>query len=286
MMKPVGQRLDQLVQQLLTLLSLSCGLILTLIVVFLLKEAAPVLSFKHLPLFLQSNGWYPLENQFNISPMVLASLLLAIGAMFLALPLGLASAIFLEFYAGPKIRRVNQTLLNLLAGIPSVVFGLWGLTVLVPLITKWQPPGTSLLAGILVLALMILPTIALTSAAALAAVPKAAIAGAAALGLTRKSIVIDVAIPTAKRGILNGGLLAVARALGETMVVLMVAGNVAQTPSSLFDPVRALTANIALEMAYAMNSHRAGLFATGLLLTIVIWLLSIMASRFARGGVQ
>jgi phosphate transport system permease protein len=263
-----------------------CGLILALIVVFLIKEAAPVLSLEYLPAFFHSNGWYPLEDQFNIGPMVLASLLLTVVAMTLALPLGLASAIYLEFYAGPKTRRAYQMLLNLLAGIPSVVFGLWGLTVLVPLIAKWQPPGVSLLAGALVLALMILPTIALTSAAALAAIPKAPITGAVALGLNRTALIIGVAIPTAKRGILNGSILAVARALGETMVVLMIAGNVAQTPSSLFDPVRALTANIALEMAYAMNTHRAGLFATGLLLTVVIWALSVLASRFARRGVQ
>lgn len=285
-MKPTGQYLDQNVRWVLALLSLTCGLILALIVVFLVKEAAPVLSFKYLPAFFNSNGWYPLEGQYNIGPMVLASLLLTLGAMALALPLGLASAIFLVFYAGRKTHRVYQILLDLLAGIPSVVFGLWGLTVLVPLIARWQPPGVSLLAGALVLALMILPTIALTSAAALAAIPKSSITGSAALGLTRPTLIVSVAIPTAKRGILNGCLLATARALGETMVVLMVAGNVVQTPAGLFDPVRALTANIALEMAYAMNTHRAGLFATGLLLTVVIWVLSILASRFARGNVQ
>lgn len=260
------------------------GLILLLVLAFLLREAAPLLGSHAAIGFLLDAGWYPLEGQFGMLPMVAASLAAALGALLLAAPLGIISAIFLNFSAPTGIARVYRMIIALLAGIPSVVFGLWGLTVLVPLIARWQPPGASLLAAILILALMILPTIALTSASALAAVPKNLLHGAAALGLTQQGTILRVLLPAAQGGIVNGMLLAAARALGETMAVLMVAGNVVQYPGGLFDPVRVLTANIALEMAYATGAHRAGLFASGLLLTLVVMLLAWLAIRANRGG--
>lgn len=278
-------RVDRYLNRLLATLGLTCAVLLLLVVLFLLKESWPVLRNGGWIVFFQQQGWYPLEGRFGMMPMIWASLAMMAGAVFLALPIGLAGAIFLQFYAPKQIAAAYRLLLNLLAGIPSVVFGLWGLTELVPLIGAWQPPGASLLAAILVLALMILPTIALTSAAALGAVPLEWLSGAAALGLTRKTQILAVAIPAARSGIISGTLLATARALGETMAVLMVAGNVVQNPSGLFEPVRALTANIALEMAYAMGDHRAGLFASGLLLTIVVWLLALIASRAMKVGV-
>lgn len=142
--------------------------------------------------------------------------------------------------------------------------------------------GTSLLAAILVLALMILPTVALTSSAALAAVARELQSGAVALGLSRKCVILSVVLPAARSGIISGAILAVVRALGETMAVLMVAGNVVQNPTGLFAPVRVLTANIALEMAYAMGEHRASLFASGLLLTLLVWGLVWAAARLDR----
>lgn len=262
----------------------GAALILFLVLAFLLREAAPLLNSRESLGFLTDSGWYPLEGQFGMLPMVAASLAAAVGAVVLAGPLGVASAIFLNFSAPPAIARIYRMMVALLAGIPSVVFGLWGLTVLVPLIARWQPPGASLLAAILILALMILPTIALTSTSALAAVPKSLLHGAAALGLTQHGMILRVAVPAARGGILNGILLAGARALGETMAVLMVAGNVVQYPSGLFDPVRVLTANIALEMAYATGMHRAGLFTSGLLLMGVVMLLAWLAVRTTRGA--
>jgi len=262
----------------------AAGLILLLVLVFLLRESAPLLNSQAAIGFFLDAGWYPLEGQFGMLPMVAASLAAALGAMLLAGPLGIISAIFLHFLAPPTLARLYRMMVALLAGIPSVVFGLWGLTVLVPLIARWQPPGASLLAAILILTLMILPTVALTSASALAAVPKSLLHGAAALGLTRPGTILRVMLPAARGGIINGALLASARALGETMAVLMVAGNVVQYPGGLFDPVRVLTANIALEMAYATGAHRAGLFASGLLLTLVVMLLAWLAIRANRGG--
>lgn len=278
--------LDHWMQWVLGILSVHCGLLLILVLALLVVEAWPLFSVTSLGAFFNSNGWHPLEDQFGILPMVWASVALTIGAMIIALPLGLSCAVFTVFYASPGVKAVFRSLLNLLAGIPSVVLGLWGLTALVPLITQWQPPGTSLLAGACVLSLMILPTIALTSAASLQAVPQNLLAGALALGFRRKTQILAVAIPAARGGIMSGALLATARALGETMVVLMVSGNVVQHPHGIFEPVRAITANIALEMAYAMGNHRASLFAAGLLLTLIIWVLAVLAARIGRRSLR
>ena len=158
-----------------------------------------------------------------------------------------------------------------------MVFGFWGLTTLVPLVNQLHPPGASLLAGILVLTLMILPTIALTTYAAFIAVPDEYIRSAAALGLSGWSMIRGVALPAARTGIVAGIVLAAGRALGETMAVLMVAGNVVQHADSLFDPIRTLAANIALEMAYAMGDHRAVLFVSGLMLMLLVMTLSGLA---------
>lgn len=275
---------DRWVSLVLGALAAGSGLLLLLVLLFLLREAAPLFSERGALQFLADPGWYPQENQFGIMPMVVGSLAVATGAIVLAAPLGVASAIFLVFCAPPALARLYRLMMALLVGIPSVVFGLWGLTVLVPFIARWQPPGASLLAAILILALMILPTVALTSAAALASLPAELLRGAAALGLDRKGIVLLVALPAARAGLLNGILLAVTRALGETMAVLMVAGNVVQYPGSLFDPVRVLTANIALEMGYASGQHRAGLFAAGLFLMALVALLAWLATRFERNG--
>lgn len=287
-MKSIHNHTDRRLNTSLSLLAGGTALMLMIIVLFLVRESWPffvsssdnsTLIDRFSNLF-QDQGWYPTEGLFGMSPMIFASLAVTLGAIALALPLGLASAIFLEYYAPSTVARGFRLLLHLLAGIPSVVFGLWGLTRLVPLITQWQPPGASLLAAILVLSLMILPTIALTSASALASVPKDILAGSAALGLGRKTQIMYIMLPAARSGIAGGTLLATARALGETMAVLMVAGNVVQNPTGFFEPVRVLTANIALEMAYAMGDHRASLFASGLLLTLIVWLLSWGAHRF------
>jgi phosphate transport system permease protein len=168
-------------------------------------------------------------------------------------------------------------MIELLAGVPSVVFGFWGLVVLIPIIGRWHPPGPSLLAGILILTLMILPTIMLVAHASIALVPVAYIQNATALGFRRWSLIRYVILPTTKFGLLTGILLGTARALGETMAVLMVCGNVVQLPSHLFDPIRTLTANIALEMAYALGNHRSALFVSGVLLMGLVVLLVCIA---------
>jgi phosphate transport system permease protein len=269
-------------RRLLWTLSLSAAIaagLLLLILLFLGREAWPVLSTIGVSSFVRDGSWHPTEGTFGLTPMLAASMAMSALAVLLAAPLGVASALFCRFYAPGPVARLYRWTVVLLAGIPSVVLGLWGLTALVPLINDLAPPGASLLAGSVVLALMILPTIALTTEAALTAVSQSYWNGAAALGLSREATILGVALPAARNSIAAGVLLASARALGETMAVLMVSGNVVQMPLSLFDPVRTLTANIALEMAYATGNHRASLFVSGLALTLVVLGLAAAAGR-------
>lgn len=260
-------------------LSAGAGALLLLVLGFLAHEAAPVLAGGGWLRFLDGDGWYPLERRFGLLPMVWASVAAGAGALLLAVPGGLAAAIAVRFLMPPWAGACYRAALSLLAGIPSVVYGLWGLTVLVPLIARWQASGPSLLAAVLILALMIVPTVALTSLAALDAVPAPLLRAAAGLGLSRAATIVGVALPAARAGIGAGIFLAAARALGETMAVMMVAGNVVQYPAGLFEPVRVLTANIALEMGYAEGLHRAGLFASGLLLTLLVMMLAWLGAR-------
>ncbi|MDN5935442.1 MAG: phosphate ABC transporter permease subunit PstC [Nitrosospira sp.] len=258
------------------------AMLVLLILWFLVFESWPALRHISLERFLTDPSWHPGEGMYNLAPMVSGTLYAAGGALLLATPLGIASALFIAYYASPRGAGVYRRLVELLAGIPSVVFGFWGLTTLVPLINQLHPPGASLLAGILILTLMILPTIALTAHAALQAVPGEYLRAAAALGLSRWGMIRGVVLPAVKTGIVAGIMLAAGRAIGETMAVLMVAGNVVQHAGSLFDPVRALAANIALEMAYAMNDHRAALFVSGLMLMLLVMALSGVAGWLGR----
>lgn len=262
--------------------ALVSSAIFVLIVGFLLKESWPALSKIGPVRFFLDPAWRPTEGLFGLAPMLSASLAASTGAVILATPLGVASAIFCRHYAPPAIARIHYWSMALLSGIPSVVIGLWGLTAIVPLIGRFEPPGASLLAGILILTLMITPTIALMSGVAMDSLPDEYGRGAAALGLSREATLTHVLLPAARGGIAAGILLAAARALGETMAIVMVSGNVVQSPTGLFDPVRTLTANIALEMAYATGSHRASLFVSGLILTVLVMAIAASAWRFSE----
>lgn len=283
----ISLRLDDVLKVGLGFVALISALLLLVIIVFLGFEAWPALIVSETNTsgvfsFFNHDGWFPLEGKLGLLPMLWASLAVMVGSVLLAAPFGFLCAIFATFYAPPLLARAYFSMVSLLAGIPSVVYGLWGLTVLVPLVAEWQPPGASLFSAIIVLALMILPTVALTSRSAIAAVPPSLIQGAAALGISLKGIVLGVVFPAARKGVVSGVLLAVARALGETMAVLMVAGNVVNTPTGLFEPVRVLTANIALEMAYATELHRSGLFVSGLLLMLLVLAIAWIAVRISR----
>jgi phosphate transport system permease protein len=254
-------------------------LLVVLVCGFLYRESVPVFEAVGLTRFFADTGWHPAEQRFNMAGMVMGTLYTTLGAVILAIPFGILSAAFCHYYAPPQLAAIYRRLIELLAGIPSVVYGLWGLVALVPLIAHWQAPGSSLLAGIAVLFLMIVPTIALLTDACFGSVPRAYLQAAAALGLSRWSTLTRVVLPAARAGLIAAVMLASGRALGETMALLMVCGNVPQIPRSLFDPVRTLTANIALEMAYAMDVHRAALFASGLLLMVITLGLAWSGSR-------
>ncbi len=261
------------------------GAIVLLISVFLVLESLPVLKSVGFMRFFTDTSWHPSEGLYNLTPMLWGTLFAMAGSVIIATPLGILSAVFCHYYAPPFVAGFYRRLIELLAGIPSVVYGFWGLVVLVPLIGQLEPPGPSLLAGIVILTIMILPTIALMADASLGNIPEEYLRGAAALGLSRWTTVKGVVFPTAKSGLFTGVILETGRAIGETMAILMVCGNVVQTPKSLFEPIRTLTANIALEMAYAVGDHRSALFVSGLILTTIIIALIIAAEWISRGRI-
>ncbi|MEP3479923.1 MAG: phosphate ABC transporter permease subunit PstC [Fuerstiella sp.] len=262
--------------------ALFSAIIVLLVVTFLALESWPAIQHVGFGRFVTDASWHPLSGLFNLIPMIVGTALTTIGSLFIAVPLGIGSAVFGCFYAPPRLAGFHRRSVELLAGVPSVVFGLWGLVVLVPLLAPLGGSGQSLFAATLVLGLMIVPTIALTSQSALQAVPSQLISGAAALGLQRWVIVWRIALPAGKSGIKTGLLLATCRAMGETMAVLMLAGNVAKMPDSIVSPIRTLTTNVALEMGYATSEHRAILFVSGLVLMSVVCIV-ILLMDFAGG---
>ncbi|MDF1588545.1 MAG: phosphate ABC transporter permease subunit PstC [Gammaproteobacteria bacterium] len=270
---------DRIAKPLLAIASFACTTMLALIIAVIIIGAWPALSSHDSIAFITDKSWYPLEGQFGMLSMLLASVLVMIIAILLAAPIGIMCAIFIAYIAPARIQKGYRFAIALLAGMPSVVLGLWGLTVLVPLINKWSPPGQSLLLAGIVLCIMILPTVTLTSLAAFKSLPETLQHATSALGIRQHVQIVNVLIPAASAAIISGVLLAMARALGETMVVLMVAGNVVQFPTGLLEPVRTLTANIALEMAYATDLHRASLFVSGLILTVLVLVMMLIASK-------
>lgn len=274
---------DRRFRRLLAIPAALAGIAVLGIAAFVIAEASPALRSIGLWAPLADAQWQPASGAFGMAPMLAATLVIALGALLLAAPLGVGAAAFARMWAPRPLARVLRGAQILLAGLPSVVFGAWGLVVVVPAVAAWQPPGASVLAATLVLALMILPTIALAADAAIAGVPGDLVQGAAALGLRRGAVLRHVVLPMARRGIGAGLVLALGRAVGETMAVLMVAGNVVQWPTSVFAPVRTLTANIALEMGYASEAHRSVLFVGGLLLLAMVAALTLVGHRRGRG---
>ncbi|TWT93539.1 phosphate ABC transporter permease subunit PstC [Neorhodopirellula pilleata] len=263
-------------------LAIVSAAIILLILSFLLRESLPALRQLGIVRFVTDVSWHPLSGQFNFMPMVVATLVTSLGAIVIAAPLGIASAVFTHFYAPSKLAVWYRRLIELLAGIPSVVFGLWGLVVLAPIVANLGGSGQNLFTATVVLGLMVLPTVALLSDSAIASVPREWIQGAAALGMQRSAIVGQIVLPGAKRGIGSGIILALTRALGETMAVLMLAGNIVEMPTSLLSPGRTLNANIALELGYASSAHRSVLFVSGLMLMLVVATIVIAVSRRQR----
>ncbi len=260
---------------------------LLLIAVFIFKEGLPFMFKVGLKDFLLSSDWDPQANKFGIYPMIVASLWVTFGAMLIGAPLGVAGAIFLNEFVPKTVMRIVKPTIELLAGIPSVVFGFLGVMVLAPWIRATMGgPGLSVLAASVILGIMVLPTVISISTDAIGAVPNSYREGALALGATRWQSVHMVTIKAARSGIIASIILAMGRALGETMAVIMVAGNTVKIPHAVTDPVRTLTANIALEMANATGMAREALFATGIVLFVVIMILNGIALSAIKGRVR
>ncbi len=263
-------------------LALIASLVTAFIFLFILKESFPVLAATGGVRFFTDATWAPQQSLFNLAPMVAGSLFAAFGAVLLAAPLGILIAVFCRYYAPAVVASFFRRIVELLAGVPSVVYGFWGLTVLVPLILEVHPPGASLLAGVLVLAIMILPTMALAADASFANISNHYLVSASALGLSKFKTICSIVLPLSKRSLFSGLILQTGRALGETMAILMVAGNVVQWPDSIFSPIRTLSANMALEMAYAMGDHRSALYFSGTILIIFVTVLVSLSHWFGK----
>lgn len=234
--------------------------------------------------FFIGDKWIPSSDVYGVMPMVVASILGTLGSLIVGVPIGIFTAVFIAEVAPKKIGKIISAAVELLAGIPSVLYGVFGLSIVVPWImnTFNLPKGQSLLAIIIVLSIMMLPTIVTVSETAIRAVPKSYKEGSLALGASHIETTFKVVIPAAKSGILAAVVLGIGRAIGETMAIILVAGNSPIIPSSIMDSVRPLTTNIALEMGYAYGTHQEMLFATGVILFIFILLLNLLLSKLSN----
>jgi phosphate ABC transporter permease protein PstC len=271
------------VSRILMAVAFSAITALLLIGLFILNEGLPFIFKYGVTNFLFSSDWHPQEGKFGIFPMIAASIWVTVGAMVVGAPLGVAGAFFLSEYVPRPVMKIIKPTIELLAAIPSVVYGFIGVMVLSPLIREnFGGPGLSLLAGSIILGVMILPTIISISIDSILAVPQSYREGSLALGATTWQTIHMLTIKAAKSGIIASIILGLGRAIGETMAVIMVTGNAVNIPHSSLDSVRTLTANIALEMSFATGMHRQALFATGVVLLIVIMILNSIASVAIR----
>jgi phosphate transport system permease protein len=267
------------------LIALSSISILALIAFFIFVEGVPLIWKIGVRTFLLGDRWFPSQGSFGIYPMIMGSFLVTLGALIVGMPLGVGFAIFLCELTPPSFAMALRPMIQLLAAIPSVIFGFWGLMVLVPLIREHLGgPGLSVLAGSLVLGLMILPTIISISEDSLRALPRTFKEGALSLGATHWQTIWRVLIPAARSGIVSSVILGMGRAIGETMAMIMILGNAVQMPHSLLDSARTLTTNIGIEMGYATGDHRQALFATGVVLFFIIMVLNSLAMVVSRKG--
>lgn len=255
-----------------------------LICIFLFMNGIPAIGKIGLLEFLGGMDWKPMNEIFGIFPMIIGSIYVTAGAIVVGVPIGILCAVYLAKFCPDKLYRIFKPAVNLMAGIPSIVYGFFGLVVLVPLVQDIYPgSGKGVLTASVLLGIMILPTIISVTETSIRAVPESYFEGALALGDTKEKSIFRAVIPAAKSGIMAGVILGIGRAIGETMAVIMVAGNQPVVPNSLFAGVRTLTANIVLEMGYATDLHRQALIATGVVLFIFILIINILFSLLKRG---
>ena len=257
-----------------------------LICVFLFANGIPAIREIGVPEFLLGRTWKPGNDIYGIFPMIVGSVYVTGGALLLGVPIALLTAVYLAYFCPDGLYRLLKPAVELLAGIPSVVYGFFGIVVLVPFVRTISEPldgkGNSIATASILLAIMILPTIIGVVEPALRAVPRSYYEGALALGATHERSVYTAVVPAAGSGILAGIVLGVGRAMGETMAVIMVAGNQARMPKGIFQGIRTLTGNIVIEMGYAAGLHREALIATGVVLFAFILIINLAFSALKR----
>ena len=286
---------EKVIEKLIFISAVVATISVALITVFIFQAGLPVLAEYGVFKFIFGTTWSPTNGSYGILPLIIGTLSVTLGALVIGIPTGIACAIFLSEILPKKWAKAFKSAIELLAGIPSVVYGFFGLVVLVPAIRNYILPvyqifdpnasatGFSILAGAIILAIMILPTIVSISENSIAAVPKEFKEASLALGANKMETIMKVQIPAAKSGILSSIILGMGRAIGETMAVLLITGNMAKIPGSIMDPVATLTGTIAMEMGYATPTHQQALFAVGIILFIIIMLLNIIAQFSMRG---
>jgi phosphate transport system permease protein len=279
-MKNIEEKSFEIVFFLIALSSLS---VLALITVFIFIKGLPIVAKVGVFNFVFGMKWAPSQGAFGIFPMILGSISVTLGAAILGVPIAICCSIFLAEFAPVALRNIFRPAIQLLAGIPSVVYGFWGVLFIVPMIRNYLGgPGLSILAGSIILAIMILPTVISITEVSLLALPRHYKEGGLSLGLTHWQTIYSLLLPAAKSGIVSAIILGIGRAIGETMAVIMVLGNSVAIPESILDPVRTLTTNIGIEMGYASGEHQHALFATGIVLFIIIMILNAAAQYVTR----
>ncbi|MDD1774289.1 MAG: phosphate ABC transporter permease subunit PstC [Methanobacterium sp.] len=270
---------ESLVEKGLLITAISSIILIALIILFIFWEGIPAMQSYGFFNFVFGMDWSPSDNQYGVFPMIIGSLAITGLSLLMAVPLGISCAIFLAEIAPNSMRQILRPTIQTLAGIPSVVYGFFGLIILVPFMrVQFGGTGFSMLTASIVLTVMILPIIVSVSEDAIRSVPYEYKEASLALGSTHWQTIKNVLFPAAIPGIITSVILGMGRAIGETLAIIMVAGNVVQIPGSIFDPVRALTSNIAIEMGYATGIHYNALFATGIVLMAMIIILLVIAN--------
>jgi phosphate ABC transporter, permease protein pstC len=277
-------KLKEAAMRIIFLISACVSIIAVVVIcVFLFVNGVPAMAEIGFFDFLLGETWRPTSGLYGIMPMILGSIYVTAGAIIVGVPLGLLTAVFMAYFCPPKLYKVLKPAVELMAGIPSVVYGFFGLVVMVPLVrTTLGGRGTSMLTASLLLGIMILPTIIGVSESAIRAVPRSYYEGSLALGATKERSVFFSVLPAAKSGVLAAVVLGIGRAIGETMAVIMVAGNQARMPGGLLEGVRTLTANIVMEMGYAQDLHREALIATAVVLFVFILIINLSLSLLRK----
>ena len=263
----------------------ACASVLAvaLICIFLFANGIPAMKEIGLTKFLFGQKWKPSNNLYGILPFILGSIYVTAGSIIIGVPTALLTAIFLAFYCPKKLYPILKAMVNLMAGIPSVVYGFFGLVMIVPLMRDLTGhDGSTMLTASILLGIMILPTVTGVVEPALRSVPSAYYEGALALGATHERSVFMTVIPAAKSGVIAGIVLGIGRSIGETMAVIMVAGNQTWMPQGLMKGLRTMTANIVMEMGYAADLHREALIATGVVLFVFILIINLCVSALKR----